>query len=914
MKQLTYKLAKQSPIKDSQATGAKYYRQDLEHMSIYQLREIARQEKIISAMNSTLEKDLLIRLILRYRGATTSLLIREYNSENYQRLEKALHDITFQNDTSINLECRARLTVYKGLEVGFYDDFQLTYLPQFAGTNAFVIDGDRNLCCVFNVEANRGAKNFMYFSNSEEVNHDAQNYLYLRKAAEFPCKEAAVKKYYLVFVARNFSEQFFRFYNGEINILPTTVPAVCVQLLDFTVLEPQTLKTTAAIDFGSSNTVGGFFHGKQSGNREKVQYAIFYDLDGQPTNMLPSVIGVESLENPNEPKYKFGFEALDFAWSSYIDESVCIFYDIKRWIADYEREEELTDKEGRRIFVKRKELLRKFFLYVIHAIENCGKCKVHSVHISSPVRQKYRFQKLFQEILPEYAVEKKDMIDEGVAVLYNTISEMIENKTIPKRKKCRALIIDCGGGTTDISSCSFIVDNKRVSYQIDIETTYENGSTDFGGNNLSYRIMQLLKLRLIETLLATRLAQRDHELWSAKQAYYGIKDNFDQQVQDIASTIPSIRKILLPFQSDMFRYVDEFGAKSIYKEFEAAYQIAEKIFPTRFKDWEARTRREYFQVRNNFYALLNYADEIKQAFFAQTGILNLILSSTAKTLEKAEGTIVLPLDKWKLTIQNSKGLDVLHDIPDVTFRIFEIVEILSPDIYGIVSKFMNPLYESGELENYSIIKLSGQSCRIDFFRSSLKEFVPGKVIKTKKREEASGDAEELKMSCIDGVLKYLRDKKFGYADISIKNHRPHIPYILTGFTHTGEEISLVNGSKKIFRGVISRNMDNLTLEVYLSDEDGTKRHEFNYYCTLDEFQPMQQANIEKLYEDKIPQDDTDNIVEREVKFFIWVEEEMEWGFFVLPIYRDDESLMVGREQFFPFEDDEWINSFFDGTK
>ena len=90
MKQLTYKLEKQSPIKDSQATGAKYYRQDLEHMSIYQLREIVRQEKIISAMNSTLEKDLLIRMILRYRGATTSLLIREYNSENYQRLEKAL--------------------------------------------------------------------------------------------------------------------------------------------------------------------------------------------------------------------------------------------------------------------------------------------------------------------------------------------------------------------------------------------------------------------------------------------------------------------------------------------------------------------------------------------------------------------------------------------------------------------------------------------------------------------------------------------------------------------------------------------------------------------------------------------------------------------------------------------------------
>ena len=32
---------------------------------------------------------------------------------------------------------------------------------------------------------------------------------------------------------------------------------------------------------------------------------------------------------------------------------------------------------------------------------------------------------MFADILPEYAIEKEDMLDEGVAVLYNTISEMI---------------------------------------------------------------------------------------------------------------------------------------------------------------------------------------------------------------------------------------------------------------------------------------------------------------------------------------------------------------------------------------------------------------------------------------------------------------------------------------------------------
>lgn len=40
---------------------------------------------------------------------------------------------------------------------------------------------------------------------------------------------------------------------------------------------------------------------------------------------------------------------------------------------------------------------------------------------------------MFADILPEYAIEKEDMLDEGVAVLYNTISEMILQKTAKEK-------------------------------------------------------------------------------------------------------------------------------------------------------------------------------------------------------------------------------------------------------------------------------------------------------------------------------------------------------------------------------------------------------------------------------------------------------------------------------------------------
>ena len=44
------------------------------------------------------------------------------------------------------------------------------------------------------------------------------------------------------------------------------------------------------------------------------------------------------------------------------------------------------------------------------------------------------------------------MLDEGVAVLYNTISGMLESGKLEENTEYQALIIDCGGGTTLYSS------------------------------------------------------------------------------------------------------------------------------------------------------------------------------------------------------------------------------------------------------------------------------------------------------------------------------------------------------------------------------------------------------------------------------------------------------------------------------
>ena len=59
--------------------------------------------------------------------------------------------------------------------------------------------------------------------------------------------------------------------------------------------------------------------------------------------------------------------------------------------------------------------------------------------------------------------------------------------------------------------------------------------------------------------------------------------------------------------------------------------------------------------------------------------------------------------------------------------------------------------------------------------------------------------------------------------------------------------------------------------------------------------------------------DTDDIVEKEVRFFVWAIP-VEWSFLVVPVYRKEEFLYLGIEKKFYFEKEEWVKNYFDGRK
>ncbi len=863
---------KQNPEKDR--AYIRYHKSDLMLMTTFQLLEICRQEKIIQGVINRMDREELIHVILRYRGAEEYFLIREPDVGKMDHMGAVFSSMQLQERQDLRMQCGARIVVYDGLAVNFYDGLTLPYDERLAGTNAFVVGGDSTICAILNIVP-QGSR---------------RDCLYLAMEPGMPCRESGVNNYSLYCMARRESELFYRIYHGESVPIPAQTNVWRIPLLEFMVKKPLRLSMPIAMDFGTSNTTADVYldsqYFEQAGLRDGEyglrendhNYALFYDStsDWQETVLLPSVVGVQDLED-GVPRFLFGYDALRLADASYIDEGFCVFHDIKRWVGDHEKTEEMTDRQGRRLSMPRKEILKAYLHHVIGAVQNRFKCAPGDIHISCPVKQRRQFGQLFAEILPEYVLSREETIDEGVSVLYNTISETVRKKTGADGEEYRALIIDCGGGTTDLCSCRFRLWDRRVSYKVEIDTAYEDGNTDFGGNNLTYRILQYLKVALVNRL------------------YPGV--------------LKPEKEILGAYDMDVFRYVDACGTAQLYQELEEEYGKAETFLPTRFREFESRSRADYFRVKNNYYFLFRLAETIKKEFYSGDKPLRIVLSSEA--VEEG-ATLRIPVDKWKLSVRAAGGFETVKEFPAVYISIYELELLLKADIYGIIRRFMERLYEDGGLDAYSVIKLTGQSCRIGIFRDALKEFVPGRVIRFGQRSrEMTGDT-ELKMACVDGALSYLKDRRYGYADIAIRTREPALPYRITAFTHHGEEVVLIDRLERtVTCGMISRNMEDLTLKLYLKDMDGKERYQYTCHTSRADFVERDYREILALYGEHIRQRDTDDILENEARFFIWPEPEA-WAFAVLAVYRKDNFLYMGKKETFQFENEGWVRNFFDG--
>ena len=848
------------------------------------------QTKMNTTTNYDSKWDTLVETLLRASSLDPiETQVDENGNLTGMRIPK-ITDFTLSEAVGINVP--NKMDLFTGLDITEKDKVFVEILGDFVpNSTVLFVNGEDNAIGFFDIET--------YY-----VDGKRKDYL-VTKAENINFEDHKSTKYYLVFCveAKRAADMYLYKASIEVEYHKTEVAT-----------------THLCIDFGTSNTTVGCFldehyidnvsnlaviNGNVNLNSENVTSFIDKERanskDSYDTityrNIVPTVVYVVDCSNTADIKYAFGYEATRrIKDDNYCPNASC-FMEIKRWTSNLEINEDIQDSSGNKAIVSRKDIIAEYLLYVIRAAENQFKCKFKNVHISAPVKLKEKVLDFYGEILSDYGyvLEKDNAIDEGIAVLYSIINNQIKESNYENGKSEKALIIDCGGGTSDLASCEYKIDKDEDGIiNLDINTEYMNGDVNFGGNNLTYRIMQYMKVVYV------RLIREEGRL------------NIDELINIDTNALFSF--IEGELENDDDSKVKE-RYEEVYRGINEAYAEAENIIPTKYSEYENKTREIYNKVKNNFFFLWKLADEMKKEFYRSTSI-------SRYTFMKDDGKVqdidlhVDHIENWRLSIVSKDGTLKEQPYPYITFTAKEIDKLLRADIYYLVRKFLNDLYMKKTLDTYSQIKLSGQSSKINIFMDSLKEFLPGKKIKSGRINSKGNDAEELKLLCLKGAIMYLHALEMSNIEVSLKNETKNIPISVYIKTQNGEDKEMIkqgnNWDQSANKGRITTA--GKVVYLYMRNVDKEIGEPYKYVCENVKYSETKFDDIQKLSFGLIGQEEIDNLPAGKRYFFVYLNKER-WGYNILPIYRDEKGkLFKGKEEFCSFEMDILQESFFDGRK
>lgn len=862
-----------------------FFEEELRRKSYYEMYQIALKEKLIEVYLQNPTREELINILMKYRGVKANYTIESYKENglvNIQHLfdEKLNGRIHHENKIKIP----HKIIYYKGLNLTREDNYKIQIPDGIGKGNIFLINSNNYVCGIFHLEKDLVSKDLYYLISKDKM---------LR------VDNLKSNKYSFIFLKEEDLKFTYKFYNrkkGENTAsYPYKLNYYKVEIEDFEVRELEETNVTLCIDFGTTNTaLGTYLDSNYIKNiptndilNEKISlnsinYVKFDDGDRKYREIFPTLAYVEDCFDKENIKFLFGYDALKKLEMNDYVMTGSLFYGLKNWVHNYKEEEKIVDEYGNTQYVKREKIIKAYLDYVVKRAEYQFKCKFKRIHASSPVKLKEQFLSLFEEIFTkdeknEYEIVKKNSMDEVIAVLYNTIENQIRKGKYEENEEYSALIIDCGGGTTDLAACKYRIENKKVYYYLDIKTSFENGDENFGGNNLTYRIMQYLKI-----VLATKYSNKK-----------SIK----------------IRNLIKYNDSVLYKAIDEYGVDKIFEKMDEMYKKCEKIIPTKYSKFENKMSDEYKKIKNNFYMLWEAAENLKKEFFTIDGRLRTRFD-IGHNYDGENDLHITKLKTWKLHILNEGYFNTITTYPREIFTIKEIEKIVKIDIYGMLRKFLNTYYNEGALFDYSLIKLSGQSTKINTFQEVLKEFVPGKMIEY--RELMAKDNYDLKLNCLDGCIKYLNYKKFGHMEVSIKNEVPLVPYSVWTEKYNGEMIELIRTARKaqVMVNYIDKSSSAMEFKVYVHNAEGEKKKEL-VYKNINEYDERDAVDILFDYEGILTQNDTDTIQNEITRFFIYTDLN-NWGFYVVPIRRENDQLFLGKKKYFSYENNLNDISYFDG--
>ncbi len=679
--------------------------------------------------------------------------------------------------------------------------------------------------------------------------------------------------------------------------------------------ETETTDAFLCIDFGTSNSSAGVFlshdyisnlcnsavtNGTVKPGDENI---VCYDMNGNGekfADIVPTIVSCINCHDAGNIVYKFGYDAYNDLKKNNYCPTGSVFMEIKRWVTDCDKTVRMLDPDGNIVELKRRDIIREYLLYLIGEAQQQFKCFFKNLHISAPVKLKNEYLKVFSELLPKekYHLELDKAIDEGAAVLYSQISEDIRqvkndnSKSIEKK----ALIIDCGGGTSDLSSCRYHIGFDDDIIDVEMDTSYINGDFNFGGNNLTYRIMQYMKVVYAHFYTTATRRKKDRRLL--------IESLLKENVTNIISKIESADSDAMAAQA----------YKDIYAKLEEEYDKAEAVIPTKFSLYETDVEEKYNSIRNNFYFLWNMADQMKKKFYQYDTISRYTINKDDS--DKDSDLYINPIPMWKLTVCVN-GEFRKESYPEIVFNAKEIGWLMTGDIYYLVHRFLHGLYDTGELNEFQSIKLSGQSTNIDTFKNGLKEFLPGKKLSI--NPDPTENPFELKLICLKGMLRYIYALHSSDIDVRFNNSITNIPFdvVIPGEKSVGKERIMIyssggwNQPPQKIRVVPSGMYKNL----YFRSAEGTvmeKPLRFEFASADVSMKEMPIKEIEKTTDGHIDQNCLDELNSEKYYLLTYANEKL-WGFNILMIFVDKNGrYLVSDPVFYSFQTEINQHTFFDG--
>ncbi|MEZ3422384.1 MAG: hypothetical protein K1W39_01570 [Lachnospiraceae bacterium] len=851
----TYKLGKlkKSPVQRF------YTREELESYELPRLKEICRAESIKPPSVETFyNKQKMVALLYKYLGTVKKDMITLYSEKGCIFLKEALKKDGARQpaDTSVPVH----MEIYKGQDSLGDEEPPYIVISQdtLPGVYSFLADGTGNIQAILEAKP-AGAQKYRLYLSRERMSPDIP-------AGYF-------HNWSLVFFKQEDMEEAVRRYLGKEKRKSTLRYSIC-PLPEVLVKEVPESEEPLVIDYGTSYTTAGIYKGMDKAGRIFFTYnpECGWESSGcQNCSMCPSVVAVKDCSRGEEDVVLlFGEDAVQESKRQGLLARSSIFYNTSHWAAHYRERISVTDQEGNTCEIERLFIVRQFLLYIIGKAEQQTRMKYTKICFICPVKQKGLFLDMYKSALPGYHVSAED---EAVAALYQLLGQDIRDMSYEDGVLKNALVLDCGGGTSEMTVCRYRITDEKITSKLDLHVAFVHGDTSFGGNNLTWRILQFLKIRIAEAI-------------SGK------------------TPVP-IHKLFPGVFPGFYEAVDMYGTEKVYETFTKAYQEAEAVIPTFFALYHNKPENFFLKVRGNYYFLWNLAEAVKQRLFGSPGICWLPLG----TLFGNPGSRPCFTD-FHISVQGKDGtLETNTICPELVIGKEEANLLLKPDIYGFLKNFIEPWYESGKLSETDRIILSGQSSKTGLFKDVLKEYVAGR-----KANPPAGSSCAGKLMSIDGAVLYRQDKNTGRIRASLEYEPARVPYSLAADDYNAggrEKILLEKGSLagQVY-GWISRPVE--AAEVLFRLKDGTGKevssipfllHKKNYKETgYDELRADYQL---------INQEDLDSIKNNELRIFVFADN-ANWGFSILEISRKQDGLYSCPLSFIPFEAGAWETDFFDG--